>query len=457
MMIFDTPMLAVDAYDYTRGFAGWDFLRGHHADRYNVSPIPTVLPAAPHKLKNVQATHLYLRNTAFRRSERDWMCAQTFARAIDWLEQNWSRDDFVLWIDTWDPHEPFDAPPYDLARYADPAFDGDRIIYPRYGRPDYMSDGEHGFVRASYAAKVTLLDRWLGRLLDQLETLGLDKNTLILFFTDHGHLFGEHDLQGKPTGPLGQLYEETTRIPLLIRHPDGVGAGARVGGIAQHPDLLPTALEFLGIPIPESVQGRSLWPLIRGEVDHVREFAMSGRYSRGTIRGEILSRRPDAAAFDGTAGLQTAGEPLTLTTRRWAYICPPRGGGAPELYDLEADPRQMTNLVDREAGVAAELHAKLVGLLEGVGTPAERLDLYREPDDSGERAALVPDSLPLYAIEDGRGRVFAFPERAEAESCLVPGLPAQSVRETTFGRLLQEQPRALVHLHEQYYRVEDLA
>ncbi len=73
---------------------------------------------------------------------------------------------------------------------------------PRYGRPDYMSATERDHVRALYAAQVTLVDRWVGRLLEKIETLGLDRNTLIIYLSDHGHLFAEHGLQGKPTEPL---------------------------------------------------------------------------------------------------------------------------------------------------------------------------------------------------------------------------------------------------------------
>ncbi|CAA9549206.1 MAG: hypothetical protein AVDCRST_MAG88-643, partial [uncultured Thermomicrobiales bacterium] len=456
MIIFDTPMLAADSYNYTRGFAGWDFVRGQHADRYVVDPIPTRLPAAPHKLKNVAATHRYLRNTAFRRSEDDWMAAQTLRRAMAWLERNRAREDFVLWVDLWDPHEPFDAPDFDLTRYADPDYRGEEIIYPRYGRPDYMDEAERDHVRAHYAALVTLVDRWIGRLLEKLEALGLARNTLVLFFSDHGHLFGDHDLQGKPTGPLGKLYEVTTRVPLLIRHPGGVGAGRRVGGIAQHPDLLPTILDVLGLPIPATVQGQSLWPLIRGEAEDVRECAVSGRYSRLASEGGRAPAGSDAAAFDGAAGIATAQEPLTLTTRRWAYLSPAEGGGDRELYDLDADPAQGRNLIAERPDVAAELHAALVAWLEGVGMPPGRVARYRRGERSAARDPLLPADTPLWAIEDGRGHTLAFTHRGAAEACLGPAVPPQAARETTLGRLREQVPRALVDMHDQYYRSEDL-
>ena len=76
------------------------------------------------------------------------------------------------------------------------------MIYPRYGRADYLTGAERDFVRASYAALVTAVDRWTGRLLEKLDAVGLARNTAVIFLSDHGHLFGDHDLQGKPSGPL---------------------------------------------------------------------------------------------------------------------------------------------------------------------------------------------------------------------------------------------------------------
>lgn len=454
MLIFDTPPLGNDDYNFTRGFAGWWWVRGQHQDRYVTDPIPVTLPAAPHKLKNPEATRLYLRNTAERRYERDWMCGRTLSAAMDWLERNYQRDGFVLWIDMWDPHEPFDAPTFDVARYADPTYKGEAVIYPRYGRHEYMSPDEANHVRALYASLVTLADRWLGRFLEKVETLGLHRNTLIVHTTDHGHLFGEHELEGKPTGPLGKLYEVTTRIPLMIRHPQGLGAGKRIAGIAQQPDLLPTLLEYLDVPIPDGVQGKSLWPLIAGQAARIRDFAVSGRFSRTAGLSLARARQEAARIFDGYAGSERAGEPITLTTEDWALICPP-GGGQRELYDLRSDPNQATNLIATRTDVADELHHKLIGFLEEIGTPEQRVQPYRPGTQS--TGPLLEASHVLHVIHDGRGHALAFPTEAEARECLVPSLPRQEVRRVAFGTLLEEDPKALVHVHEQYYWAIDLA
>jgi len=454
-MIFDTPMLVADSYNYSRGFAAWDFIRGQHSDRWDVDPVVMPLPAAARKIKSVPATQRYLRNTRFRHSENDWMCAKTVTRAIDWLEGNKSRDNFLLWVDMWDPHEPFDAPAADLARYADPSFTGHQNIYPSYGRVEYMTDAELNHVRALYAALATVTDRWIGLLLDALTRFNLDENTMVIFLSDHGHLFGDHGLQGKPTGPLGKLYEVTTRCPLIIRHPDGVGAGQRVEGIAQHPDVTASILDVLDVDIPASMQGRSLLPLMRGEETNARSFAVSGRFSRLIDTGARTSlQRPEAADFDGAAGISTPGEPLTITTDRWTYLCPARGNEPEELYDLAADPGQRTNVIAQHPDVADEFRATLAAFLRDVGAPEARAAIYGQVQEPGP--ALLSDTTPLYLIENGDAPRLAWLSEADARSRIDADIAGSGIETITFGELRTLAEPVLIHIHDQFYAPQDL-
>lgn len=473
VLFFDTPALGNDDFNFTRGFAGWQWIRGQHADRLNVDPIEPPLPAAPHKLKGTPQTRLYLRNAADRVYERDWMCARTLSACMDWLERNRERGrpggqpGFVMYVDMWDPHEPFDAPPFDLARYADPSFTGDQVIYPQYGRPDYLSRDEHNHVRALYAALVTLSDRWLGHLLDKLEVVGLADHTLVVHLTDHGHLFGEHDLQGKPGGPLGKLYEPTLHIPLMIRHPQGVGAGLRVPGLAQHVDVLPTVLEFLEAPVPDGVEGRSLWPMIRGETQHVREHAFSGRFPNelASALGQSRNRAAQVAVFDGAAGLGTASrlvEPLTVTTAEWALICAPRGRTS-ELYSLVDDPAQTRNVIDSHPEVAQALHAALLRFLEsagGTGASAARIEPFRmdvtRGDAEPEPPALANDARVFFG-QDERGTTIGFATEQQARALLrLPDGSVPVIEAGTAGALHRANPRTLYHTPTQYYWLSDL-
>ena len=99
--------------------------------------------AQPHKIKNVRSLDNYLRNHFDRRYEREYSVARTMSDAMDWLETNYNHERFFLYVDMWDPHEPFDCPWYDYELYADPGYDGDQLTYPQYGRSTYMTEAEH--------------------------------------------------------------------------------------------------------------------------------------------------------------------------------------------------------------------------------------------------------------------------------------------------------------------------
>jgi arylsulfatase A-like enzyme len=237
----------------------------------------------------------------------------------------------------------------------------------------------------------------------------------------------------------------------MVRHPDGLGAGRRIGGIAQHADLLPTILEFLGVASPEAMHGRSLWPLIEGRDERGRDFALSGRFSRHA--GAPAGPDPgEAAMFDGWAGGGQSGEPITITTEEWALVCPPGTDGR-ELYHLPSDPGQARNVIGEHAAVARELHGRLLATLEEWGAPRERVRLYAEP----QPRLLLRRDAALHAIQDERGLWLAYPNAAEARSYLRPRLRTPDAVETRFGDLLDRQPRALVSVHGQYYRAEDVA
>lgn len=447
-MIWDTPMLAMHDYNYTRGFKGILFSHGQKGDPWITNPdLPVQFKGQPHKIKSVRSLDGYLRNHFDRRHERQYPVARTMSDAIEWLETNHNHDRFFLYVDMWDPHEPFDSPWYDYQRYADPAFDGDQLTYPQYGRATYMTPEEHQNVRDLYAGCVTLVDRWVGRFLDMAERLGLFEDTLILWTTDHGHLFGEHDLHGKPGAQMGRLYEETTRIPLLAYHPDGWGAGEHISGIVQPADLLPSILETMDVPVPEGVEGQSFWPLVKGETSQGHTYAFSNRYPQNaaTVGG---------AAFDGWVGSGHVVEPGTVTDDEWTYICMPAGLPA-ELYNLKDDPQQTQNVIDDHPEVAARMNDAWLTFLKDHGATEERIRPFTEGLTD------VPDVTKrnVYAFRDDFGQWIAFPTEREAQAMAyqenAPG-PQRAVEEIAFETLLADNPRNLVHLYDQYYWAEDL-
>lgn len=459
MFIFDTTPLGQDGGNFMRGFSGWEMIRGHHEDHWRTDPIgPFQWPAAPHKLKNLPRTAQWFRNKASWQSERDYVAPRTFQAAIDWLDRNRTLDPFLLWIDAMDPHEPFDPPPEYRDLYALPGYQGDEVIYPQYGRCTYMSEAERDHVRRLYAGEVTMVDRWIGHLLDKVDRLGLSGSTLIVQTSDHGHLFGEHDLQGKPAGVLGNLYEETTRVPLIIGHPRGVGAGKRIPGIVQPVDLMPTILEFLGVSAPATVQGRSLWPTISGNETKTATYAFSGRFPPALARaGQAWTS--EASLNAGAIGPADAAESMTVTGEDWAFIAAPRGRPC-ELYDLRADPSQSRNVITSEPDVAAGMRQALLDFMVRFGAPSALVDLYSQP--AAELAAPARPSPArlaaadtLYVANDREGRTLSFPSQAETHRRL--DSPDVALERRTFGTMLAQDPRSLIYLDGQYYWAQDLS
>ncbi len=156
------------------------------------------------------------------------------------------------------------------------------------------------YLRASYAREVAALDDGIGRLLDGLRQDGLLENTLVVFLSDHGEEFMEHDVMGHR-----QIYREVGRVPLLMRLPGGRGGGSTIEEITSLVDVMPTILSVVGLPVPRRAQGRNLL----GPVDAADEpFALINLGGTWGIRTGDLSayltrrgRRDDWAVFDVAA------------------------------------------------------------------------------------------------------------------------------------------------------------
>jgi len=159
---------------------------------------------------------------------------------------------------------------------------------------------------SAYYATVTFMDAQLGKVLDELDRLGLTETTAIVFTSDHGYHLGEHTFWEK-----SNLHEEVTRVPLIISIP-GMKPG-RTASLTELVDIYPTVCETLNLPIPETVQGKSLLPILKNPSATVRDAALS------------LHRGHHA-----------------LRTDRWTYM--KYNDGSEELYDMEQYPHQFTNL-----------------------------------------------------------------------------------------------------------------
>jgi len=358
-LIGDTP----SNVGFEAGFDHFQIIPGQAQD-LNPKGRGRPLPASPRKLRTpIKRVRQILRNEALWRGEEDRYVAQTMRAAVVWLESQYgSRKPAFLLVDTFDPHEPWNPPRHYIDLY-DPDYVGDELFEPAYEPAGYATEAEIRHMRCLYAAEVTLVDRWIGYLLDALERLRMADDTLVALTSDHGFYHGEHGLIGKVQlmrkGPICRrypLYGTILRAPLIMRGP-GVKAGKRVRALCQPPDIMPTILELTGARIPRTVQGASLRPVIEGRRGGALEAV--GSYT--------FLQDPEVRS------------PSTLRTKKWSYIY--GGDEAPsELYDVTQDPDEQHNLLPTHRDEAERLHQRYLRFLERIGCPRERLEGRREFD-----------------------------------------------------------------------------
>lgn len=245
-----------------------------------------------------------------------------------WLGQH-REERFFLWMDSFNPHEPWDAPePYRSMYGPARGFAGRYLPMPMGPEMDWVRPGDLEHIHALANACATETDHYVGRVLDKLTELGLAEDTLVVLLSDHGVPLGEHGSIRKFNYPL---YEELSHTVCLWRWPGKLPAGARVAGLTENLDLLPTLLAAAGIEPPFPPDGINLLPLLRGEVGRVREELFLG-------------------AFNYNAGV--------ITDDGWKFI-DHRGEKPDELYCLPEDPLEQRDVIAEHCDLAAELYHRL--------------------------------------------------------------------------------------------------
>ncbi len=260
---------------YHNRFSSWELVRGQAADDWKavVEPPLDTFAQQYHAAQQRPFTLHDKINRLYIRDEAQFTCPQVFGLAGEFLDTNHRADDWLLQVESFDPHEPFFAPPRFRDAYPTP-YRGPTLDWPKYARVT-ENDDEVAEVRANYSALVAMCDHYLGTLLDKFDALDLWKDTALVVTTDHGFLLGEHDWWGKNLSPV---YDELARVPLMIHHPDHADqAGTRRGALTQVTDLMPTMLEWFGRECPAEVTGRSLTPVLRDDTP-VRETAIYGYF-----------------------------------------------------------------------------------------------------------------------------------------------------------------------------------
>ena len=227
------------------------------------------------------------------------------------------------------PHEPWDAPepyasmydPKDMPEAIAPEDGGDWL--PDYareqlhaGRMEGMTPDHIAAIRANYYGKITLIDYWVGRLLDMYEQRGWLDNTLIIFWSDHGEMAGDHGRLHKVV-----FHHGSADVPFIVRWPKHIPAGTRSDALVQTVDIFPTLTEMAEQEHSPRIAGKSLWPVLNDPSRKVRDTAFSEVTRHRGKERTILAR-----------------------TEKFSYAMDHTGQGY-QLYDEERDSNQQMNLI----------------------------------------------------------------------------------------------------------------
>ena len=260
-------------------------------------------------------------NRQYMRREEDQPQAKTFAAGLDFIRRNHDADNWLLHIETFDPHEPFFTQeqykklyPHDYA--------GRHFDWPPYrGVQETPEEVQH--CRYEYAALVSMCDAHLGKVLDLMDELDMWADTMLIVNTDHGFILGEHDSWAKCWCPW---YEEHARIPLFIWDPRCGLAGKRRKSLVQTIDLAPTLLEYFGRPPAADMEGRPLQQTITDDTP-VREAGLFGLH----------------------------GAQVNVTDGRYVYMRAPASSRNQPLYQYTHMPTHMTHIFSVEEMRTAEM------------------------------------------------------------------------------------------------------
>jgi arylsulfatase A-like enzyme/Tfp pilus assembly protein PilF len=288
--------------------------------------------------------------------------------AIDWLEKKPApanpseapgRQPFFMWVHLFDPHQPL---------HTHPELDGTKFA------------GEQ-----SYAGEIAFMDRHVGRLTAALAAKSSPQKTMILAVADHGEGLKDH---ADPTHGM-ELYVEALRVPLIVSMPGLARAGHRVTAIVSLRDLLPTVLDVLNVPIPQT----------------------NGRTLKAALAGDPIDAQPSYAEVETPYDLYRWSPQRSFTTTAWKYI----RSAQPELYDRSRDPTEMYNLAtvypDRVAALERDLSTYESNSHEPAETASVQLtqtDRQRlrdlgyltTEDESEDQAKGARDLLDLRDVKD---------------------------------------------------------
>ncbi len=402
---------------YHNRYNSWEIARGHEGDPWKgeVSD-PDIPESVPNMRQNWPHWRQDWVNRKYMQREEDQPQAVTFKLGLEFIEKNHTEDNWVLHIETFDPHEPF----FTQQKYKDlykHEYNGPHFDWPNYSIVTETEE-QVQHIKKEYAASISMCDTYLGKILDTMDEKNMWKDTMLVVTTDHGFFLGEKGWWAKAVQPI---YNEIAQIPLFIWDPRSNKKNERRNALVQTTDIVPTILEFFGIKRTKDMQGKVLKETINSDAK-IREFALfgthgahvnitDGRYvymrgptnllnkplyeytlipthMRGFFSINELKTMELAEAFNFTKGCK-----LIRTNSRYRYVNPYIFGSL--LFDLQIDPYQENPIVDSK--IEKKMIKAMVEEMKNNDSPIEQFERLGIPYE-GE---ITNDNLDLMESRSG--------------------------------------------------------
>lgn len=353
MLVSDHPHLfETGGENYHTDFGGWDYLRGHEGDPWKTYPdpsaigAPTLLPGGRPLLTNAADGGWFLRDQlgiadrsfgqrhyddsrTWFRTEDDFPGPRTMVSAASWLEHaSAAHDRWMLFVDEFDPHEPFDTPEPWASMYDDDPLTPEELETGRLVWPPYIIGGvakgaiterQARQIRNNYGAKLSMIDHHFGRVLDELDAQDLWDTTAVIVCTDHGHYLGDVRATGAPGAdttadiwgkPMVPQFEPLGHTPLMIHWPGSTPR--RIDALTTNVDINATIADAFGVEADHRTHGRSMVPLLAGASSTIRDWAIGGVFGNWVQINDGRRKYARAPVGDNM--------PLSMWSNRWSTM-----------------------------------------------------------------------------------------------------------------------------------------
>lgn len=375
---------------YNTRYNSWEFMRGQEGDPW-IGQVAE--PEVPPNINGKGRRQDWV-NRPFMQREEDLPGTQSFKAGVEFLQRNHATDNWFLQIECFDPHEPFVS----HRKYHDlypEDYDGPLFDWPPYSETGEYTDAQIEHLRRRYAALLSACDARLGDILDTMDELELWDDTMLILWTDHGFMLGEHGYFAKNYQPW---YEELAHTPFFVWDPRLKLQGERRQALVQPAlDLGPTLLEYFDLETTPRMLGKSLTPVLQNDtaIRAAGLFGIFGGHVNVTdgrhvyMRAPVADNQPLNAYTLSTARLRGAafsaeqpapglmdGFSFTQGMPLFRIPIPQRQNRAAELgsllFDLETDPQQAQTLDD--SGLEQTMIDHLRTLMHQCEAPADQFE-----------------------------------------------------------------------------------